>query len=238
MKMQTRLTLSLTVVSVILGFMVSLGYRQTELSSRLGVIDTGSAAVDSQLTAKLANLRKLNQSAEQELAKVTEQVNKYEKQSTGSNTNLKQLQIRLQDERILAGTTPVHGPGITVTLMDGGQTGVNVEQILTHDWNVRSVVNELFTSGAEAVTINNYRVVATSAVNCQGPVVSVNHHQLGAPFEIQAIGDPTVLKSALDIRGGILDALRRQGLKVSTPQVKSNIQMAAYTDPLQATPVN
>lgn len=238
MKTQTKLALSLTVVSVILGFMVALGYRQTELSTKLGVLDTGSAAVNQQLNNKLANLHKLNQSAEKQLAQVTADVNKYEKQSTGSNSDLKQLQIRIQDERILAGSTPVHGPGVAVTLMDGGQSSTNVEQILTHDWNVRSVVNELFTAGAEAVTINNYRVVATSAVQCQGPVVTVNDHRLGAPFEIQAIGDPTVLKSALTIPGGILDALRKQGLKVSSPQVQKHISMPAYTDPLQAVPAN
>lgn len=238
MKTNAKLTLSLTAVSIVLGVMVSLGYRQTELSARLGVTDTGSSAVNKQLTTELANLRKSNQEAQQQLAKVMADVNHFEQKSTGSNQNLKQLQTRLQDERILAGVTPVHGPGITVTLMDGASSGSDVEQILTHDWNVRSVVNELFIAGAEAVSINNYRVVATSAVECQGPVVSVNSHRLGAPFEIQAIGDPTTLKSALEIRGGILDALRQQGLRVSTPQVKNNIQMPAYTDALQSIPGN
>lgn len=238
MKTSTKLTLSLTVVSVVLGFMVSLGYRQAEVSARLGVIDTGSSAVNSQLTTRLADLRKSNQNADQQLAKITAEVNQFEQQSTGTNAALKQIQTRLQDERILAGSTPVHGPGITVTLNDGGGAASDVEQILTHDWTVKSVISELFTAGAEAVTINGYRVVATSAIECQGPVVSVNGHRLGAPFEIQAIGNPAVLRSALDIQGGILDALRQQGLKVSTPQIDTNVQMPAYTNSLQATTSN
>ncbi|WAH35530.1 DUF881 domain-containing protein [Alicyclobacillus dauci] len=238
MKTTTKLTLSLTVVSVVLGFMVSLGYRQTELSARLGSADAGGSAVNRQLNTRLTDLKKSNQDAEQQLAKVTADLSTYEQKSTGSSQALKQLQTRLQDERILAGITPVHGPGISVTMMDGGASGTDIEQILTHDWNVRSVVNELFTAGAEAVSINNYRVVATSAVECQGPVVSVNSHRLGAPFEIDAIGDPNTLKSALQIQGGILDQLRQQGLKVSTPQVKSDIQMPAYTDPLESSTGN
>lgn len=238
MKTSTKLTLSLTVVSVVLGFMVSLGYRQAEGSSRLGILDTGSSAVNRQLTSSLADLQTANQNADQQLAKITAEVNQYEQQSTGTNQALKQIQTRLQDERILAGSTPVHGPGITLTLTDGGGTASDVEQILTHDWTVKTVISELFTGGAEAITINNYRVVATSAIECQGPVVSVNGHRLGAPFEIQAIGDPTVLRSALDIQGGILDALRQQGLQVSTPQVSTNIQMPAYTNALQATASN
>lgn len=235
MKTNTKLTLSLTVVSLVLGLMISVSYRQAELSTKLGVLDTGSTAVNQQLTSRLAALRTSNQNADQQLAQVTSQLNTFELQSTGTNEALKQLQNKLEGERILAGVTPVHGPGIAVTLNDGGATGSDVEQILTHDWNVRSVVNELFTAGAEAVTINDYRVVATSAVECQGPVVSVNGHRLGAPFEVQAIGDPTVLKAALDIQGGILDALRQQGLQVSEPQVQNDIQMPAYTDGLQAT---
>lgn len=235
MKTSSKLTLSLTVVSLVLGFMVSLGYRQAEVSAKLGIIDTGGSAVNRQLTTRLADLRKANQDADQQLANITSEVSQFEQKSTGTNQALKDMQTRLQDERILAGTTPVHGPGITVTLTDGGSSTSAVEQILTHDWTVKSVVSELFTGGAEAVTINSYRVVATSAIVCQGPVVSVNGHRLGAPFEIQAIGNPAALRSALDIQGGILDALRQQGLKVSTPQMNANIQMPAYFNTLQAT---
>ncbi|EPZ51512.1 hypothetical protein N007_02855 [Alicyclobacillus acidoterrestris ATCC 49025] len=230
---RTKLTLSLTAVSVVLGLMVSLGYRQTELSARLGSL-TGSLAVNKQLTQKLSSLQAANQDAEQQLASVTASLNKYEAQSAGSSDELKQLQTKIQDERILAGTTPVHGPGVVVTLNDAGTTGIDIASGITHDWNVRSVVNELFTAGAEAVTINGVRVVATSAVNCQGPTVTVNGRQLAAPFEVDAIGDPTTLKKALMLSGGILDALRQQGLQVSTPQAKSDIQMPAYTSPLRA----
>lgn len=230
--------LSLTTVSLVLGFMVSLGYRQNRVASSLGVLVTGSSAVNKQLTQRLTALKESNQEADQQLAAVTEEINQFEEKSAGSSQALKNLQTRLTAERILAGITPVHGPGISLTMTDGGSNGSDVEQILTHDWNVRSVVNELFTAGAEAVTINDYRVVATSAVECQGPVVSVNGHRLGAPFQIEAIGDPTTLKSALDIPGGILDALRQQGLQVSEPQIETDIDMPAYTNALEATGTN
>lgn len=238
MRTNTKLILSLTTVSLVLGFMVSLGYRQNRVASSLGVLVTGSSAVNKQLTQRLTALKNSNAQADQALATVTADINQYEQKSTGSSQELKNLQARLTAERILAGVTPVHGPGISVTMTDGGSNGSDIEQILTHDWNVRSVVNELFTAGAEAITINDYRVVATSAVECQGPVVSVNGHRLGAPFEIQAIGDPTTLRSALDIQGGILDALRQQGLQVSDPQTESNIEMPAYTNALQVAGTN
>ncbi|GLG01107.1 UPF0749 protein YlxW [Alicyclobacillus hesperidum subsp. aegles] len=236
MNAQQRLTWSLTTVSVVLGFMIAVSYRQNHVAAALGVLDTGSSAVNRQLTQRLSELKASNQEADQTLANLTAEIAQYEQKSAGSSQSLQDLQAQLSGERILAGSTPVHGPGVVLTLNDGDSGGTDIEQILAHDWNIRNLVNELFTAGAEAVAINDYRVVATSAIQCQGPVVSVNGHRLGAPFTVSAIGDPATLTSALEIQGGILDALRQQGLQVSTPQVENDIDMPAYTNSLQ--PVN
>lgn len=234
MNTRTKVALSLTVVATVLGFMASLQYRRTEIGLKMGVESGESSAVDSRLIDQLNALKAANSAAEQSLANATTALTNFEKQSAGSSQAMKDMQTRLSDERILAGVTPVEGPGVTVTLMDGAGSGSDVEQVLTHDWNVRSVMNEMFTAGAEAISINGYRVVATSAVTCQGPVVSVNDHRLGAPFVIEAIGDPSTLQSALTIQGGILDLLRGNGLQVSDPQIESKIVMPAYTGGLQA----
>ncbi|TDY46652.1 uncharacterized protein YlxW (UPF0749 family) [Alicyclobacillus sacchari] len=234
MNTQQRLTWSLTTVAVVLGFMIAVSYRQNHAAAALGVLDTGSSAVNRQLTQRLSELKASNQEADQTLANLTAEIAQYEQKSAGSSQSLQDLQARLNGERILAGITPVHGPGVELTLNDGDSGGTDIEQILAHDWNIRNLVNELFTAGAEAVAINDYRIVATSAIQCQGPVVSVNGHRLGAPFTVSAIGDPATLRSALDIQGGILDALRQQGLQVSTPQIENDIDMPAYTNSLQA----
>jgi uncharacterized protein YlxW (UPF0749 family) len=231
---RTKLALSLTVVSTVLGCMATLQYRRTEIGLKMGVEMGGSSTVDRRLVNQLNALKAANNTAEQTLANVTGTLMDFEKQSTGTSQAMKDMQTRLEDERILAGVTPVTGPGVTVTLMDGAGSGSDVEQVLTHDWNVRSVMNEMFTAGAEAMSINGYRVVATSAVTCQGPVVTVNNHRLGAPFKIEAIGDPSTLQSALTIQGGILDLLRANGLQVSDPQIESNITMPAFTGALLA----
>ncbi len=229
-----KLALSLTVVSLVLGFMVALQYKQAEPASVLGLGVGTSTAEEKHLFAELSTLKTANNEAETELANVTSQVSKFERKSVGTSSGLKNMETVLQDERILAGVTPVYGPGISVTLMDGAATGSDVEQVLTHDWNVRNVINELFTAGAEAISINGYRVVATSGVFCRGPVVTVNDHRLGAPFVIEAIGDPQTLNSALEIQGGILDLLRGNGLRVSNPTMVTKLEMPAYTGAVQA----
>jgi uncharacterized protein YlxW (UPF0749 family) len=229
---RAKLAVSLTVVSTFLGLMVGVQYRQTAASAALGLGYSRSSDVDARTLHELSALRAANQTAEQQLTNLNAELTTYERESAGSSARLTALQTRLTDERILAGITAVEGPGVSVTLNDGASGGSDVEQILTHDWNVRSVMNEMFTAGAEAVSINGYRVVATSGVFCSGPVVRVNGHRLGAPFTIDAIGDPTTLRSALDIPGGILDVLRQQGLRVSIPQIKQHIVMPAFTGSL------
>ncbi|RIV28218.1 DUF881 domain-containing protein [Alicyclobacillaceae bacterium I2511] len=232
---KTKLMGSLTVVAMVLGFMVSLQYKQ-QLSSHLS--GTALSSVDQQEQTKLENqfsaLKQANGNAQADLAKITTELSDYEQRTAGNNASLQHLQQALQDERILAGMTPVEGPGVTVTLMDGIATGPNVEKYLTHDWDVRSVINELFTAGAEAISINGYRVVATSGIYCTGPVVKINDHRIGAPFTIAAIGDPQTLNSALQTQGGILDALRSRGISVSQPQIQQVVHMPAYIGPLMA----
>lgn len=233
MRTRTKLALSLSVVAMVLGFMVAVQYKQQTARGSAGNF-TSSDPQQKQMTAELAALKASNASAQKQLAKLTGQLSSFEQASTGGNTALQQLQQRLQDERILAGVTPVTGPGISVTLMDGVASGDNTEQVLTHDWDVRSVINELFTAGAEAVSINGYRVVATSGIFCTGPVVKINDHRIGAPFTIYAIGDAKALKSALTIQGGILDSLRQRGVNVSEPKALQNINMPAYTGTVMA----
>ncbi|WP_303799364.1 DUF881 domain-containing protein [Alicyclobacillus macrosporangiidus] len=225
---RTKLTLSLTVVAVVLGFMISVQYKQ-QASARVTPVPMARDTDEQRMVAQLDALKQANAQAQKELADITSKLSVYEKQSAGSDGSLKQLQQMLQDERILAGLTAVTGPGVSVTLMDGVAKGGDVSQYLTHDWDIRSVINELFTAGAEAVSINGYRVVATSGVFCTGPVVRVNDHRIGAPFVIQAIGDPQTLKSALTQQGGVLDALRQRGVNVSDPQIQQVIKMPPFT---------
>ncbi|QSO49471.1 DUF881 domain-containing protein [Alicyclobacillus mengziensis] len=234
MRARTKLAYSLSVVSMVLGFMVAVQYKQQTVTHGMSGVFSSADPEQKQMLTELTALKKSNANAQQQLAALTGQLSSFEQASVGGNAELQQLQQRLQDERILAGVTPVTGPGISVTLMDGVATGANVEQVLTHDWDIRSVINELFTAGAEAVSINGYRVVATSGIFCTGPVVKINDHRIGAPFTIYAIGDPQTLQSALTIQGGILDSLRQRGVNASEPEIMQTIDMPAFTGTLMA----
>lgn len=222
-----NLVTSLTIVSMVLGLILAVQYRQnrtTRQEQAANVILNDPQ--QKRLVSELGAVRSNNERLQHQLAAVSARLTRYENRSVGYTAEDKHLESELESARILSGVTPVTGSGVAITLMDG--QGADTEQVLTHDWDIRQVINELFTAGAEAVSINGYRVVATSGISCIGPVVKINNHRIGAPFLLEAIGDPNTLASALNIPGGILDSLRSRGVNASSPQVQTDIHMSAF----------
>ena len=131
-------------------------------------------------------------------------------QSSASNTN-----ASLAQAKFLAGLTPVQGPGIIVTLNDSkkkmpdnvpsGMTPPN----LIHDTDINQIVNELKAAGAEAISVNDQRLVATSAVRSVGPDILINNVPQAPPYVIQAIGNPHVLQGAIGLPGGVATQIRQ-----------------------------
>ena len=93
---------------------------------------------------------------------------------------------------MVAGLTDVEGPGVSVILNDSkaeNTTGDEADYLI-HDSDLLSVINELRDAGAQAISFNGERILATSEVRCAGSVVMVNGKRFAAPFIIYAIGDP------------------------------------------------
>ncbi len=109
------------------------------------------------------------------------------------------LAERARRAQLVAGQVPVRGPGITVTLREpkaatpstaagrGGTEPITATNILS-DRDVRSVVNELWRDGAEAIAVNGVRLTPTSAIRFAGQAVLVDFRPISSPYRIQAIG--------------------------------------------------
>lgn len=123
-------------------------------------------------------------------------------------------QERLQ---LLAGTTDVEGAGIEIVLDDSNipkKANENPNLYIIHDEDLLRVLNELRAAGAEAISINDQRIVAMSEVRCAGPTVSVNNVRSAPPYVIKAIGAPKTLTSALRLRGGVVETFEFWGIQV------------------------
>ncbi|MDZ5619324.1 DUF881 domain-containing protein [Nocardioides bizhenqiangii] len=105
-----------------------------------------------------------------------------------------------------AGLEPRSGPGVTITLSDSPDENldeavahdIKVAQLVVHQQDVQAVVNALWAGGASAVTIAGQRVISTTGIKCEGPVVQLQGVPYPQPYVIQAVGDPAALTAAID----------------------------------------
>ena len=85
---------------------------------------------------------------------------------------------------------------------------------LVHDKDILNIVNELKNAGAEAISINDHRIVTTTYIICGGNIINVNGEKVGSPFVIKAIGLPETLANLSRPGGTLYDLEKTRKLKV------------------------
>ncbi len=153
--------------------------------------------------------------------------------ATQNNSELSELENSIKEANKALGLTEVTGKGIEIVLDDNNKIPLNSwaldpNILIVHDTDIMTVVNELKNSGAEAISINDQRIVTTSAIECDGNVIKINGVKIGAPFEIKAIGLQEVLINVNKV-GGYLNYLKEDRfLEVSINKV-DEIKIPKYT---------
>ena len=156
-----------------------------------------------------------------------------ESSKNDSTTSSKEEEITKNN--ILLGLTDVEGKGIEITVKDDPNATTQTISVLddlsyhlVHDGDLRRIVNELKNAGAEAISINDQRIVSTSTITCIGNVIQVNDEKVSSPFVIKAIGFPERMDSALNRAGGYLDWLGDFGISITTKKL-DNVKILKYT---------
>jgi uncharacterized protein YlxW (UPF0749 family) len=101
------------------------------------------------------------------------------------------LTARAERLALLAGVTPLHGPGLEVRLADSTRpapAGADASAYRIHDRDLQLVVNALFAAGAEAVAVNGIRLSATTPIRAAGATIVVGFRPVAPPFVVAAIG--------------------------------------------------
>lgn len=142
-----------------------------------------------------------------ELENLEKQLETERQKSTSNDSSSIQKQEELQTIDTYLGLTDVTGEGIIITLKDNTTSKFGTADDIVHYSDIREIVNELKNAGAEAISINDQRVVPTTSISCIGTVIQVNDQKVGVPFVIKAIGNQTALWGALTRPGGFLDFL-------------------------------
>lgn len=196
-----------TALCIVLGALLALS-----LKTHRSAMEHGEFPRSTALGEALSAMNKENVRLKNELTDYKNRVESLAKaQATGRRTS--DLQRLFEESKAFGGTESVHGPGIVVVLRDSPKSalpGVDEKMMgeyIIHEDDIRKVANELFAAGAEAVSVNQQRLVANSSIRCAGPTVLVNSIPVAAPFVIKAIGKPETLEGALKLPGGPLAGL-------------------------------
>jgi uncharacterized protein YlxW (UPF0749 family) len=154
--------------------------------------------------ARNTDLVSLVQSQSRRNAELTRQLTSVRRDVDGlaaRNSDQSYLAPDVSRESQRVGLTAVTGPGVTVILDDAPATvaanGIEPDLLVVHQQDIQAVVNALWSGGAEAMTIQEQRVISTTAVKCVGNTVVLHGIPYAPPYRIRAIGDQKRLHAAL-----------------------------------------
>jgi uncharacterized protein YlxW (UPF0749 family) len=151
-------------------------------------------------------------------------IEEVERASQGSASLVGGLNDALREARIAAGLIPLTGSGLVLQLEDSQEPPTpdgNAADYLVVARDLRTIVEELWAAGAEAVAVNGERITPTTAIIDIGSSVLVNAAYLAGPYQVSAIG-PDDLYPRLGASPGFVDFIRARaegfGIRVSVAE--------------------
>jgi uncharacterized protein YlxW (UPF0749 family) len=177
-------------VAFLLGLLVVVQLRTQTTDSGL----QNKSAQD--LTGLVGNLNTQNDRLRAEITGLQTQLDELRSDHSLGASSIEQIQAELAKIRAWAGLDPIAGKGVTITVSgEIDATGVN------------DLLNELRNAGAEAVAVEDIRVVARTTVSGVPGSLDVGGFLLRDPFRIEAVGKPETLVGSLTRAGGIIAQL-------------------------------
>ena len=219
----TRANLIVGLLALALGFAIAAQVRQTDLA---GLADLRS----DELVRILDNVTQENSRLSGEIRELERTRGQLAAGATSEEARAA-AQSRLDAIEVLSGTVGASGPGIELTITDPEQ---RVDAALLLD-----ALQELRDAGAEAVEINEVRVVASTYFTDLDTGVAVSGQPISAPYVLRAIGDPPTMAGAMDIPGGVREMVRSKNAD-STVEQRDNLEITSLhtpTSPEYAQPV-
>lgn len=184
---------------------------------------------EAELLAELAKVKEELKDLKSDYEKSQEIVEEYKSNASTNDSLIASMTEELNAASVLAGLVDLKGEGVVVTIHDSTSNSpeLSAEAGLVHDTDLVAIVTELKAAGAEAISINGQRIIATTPIRCVGPTIQINSVKVAAPYYIKAIGNSQYLESALNIKGGIVTSLRRYGLTIEITR-QNDIKIDKY----------
>ncbi|MBR3512628.1 MAG: DUF881 domain-containing protein [Clostridia bacterium] len=198
MKTKMALSIILGLVSFVLVAIMFTQFKTVEQTDITAIETMREAELRTELTSWKAKYDEVQEKVDDTKNKIAE----YETQLNSSQNTSDVINNEIKDYERFLGYTKVTGQGIEITLSDS-------EDKLIESLDLLKLVNELKSAGAEAISINDERIVTNSdIVSVNNRLILVNSRKLSSPYVVKAIGDKKYLESAIIIKGGYIDSIK------------------------------
>lgn len=184
---------------------------------------------ETELRTELANWKAKYEETETKYKETVAKIEEYQQTKQSNEETEKLVDSELEQVNMTLGKTNVEGEGIEITLRETDNeeiSNINADDLLV-------IVNALKLAGAEAISINDERIInMTDIVNINNSFIKVNGQRILAPYVIKAIGNQTYLESALLGNGGYVDELKKLGHDVSIEKL-NKLKITKYNDEIK-----
>lgn len=179
---------------------------------------------EEELQEQLANWKGKYEEIQEQYKEVKEKIQEYADNKESNIETSALVQHELEESELLLGKTDVIGEGIEITITENQED----EFVRIKESDLLNIINALKYAGAEAISINEERIISMSdIVDIQYSFIKVNGQRILAPYVIKAIGNKSHLESALLGNGGYAERLKNIGHQVTITQ-KDNVLVKKY----------
>lgn len=184
---------------------------------------------ESELRTELANWKSKYEEADEKYQEIIAKIEEYKTTKESNEETEKLIDTELEQANMTLGKTDVEGQGIEIILRETNNNEIN--KISAN--NLLEIVNALKLAGAEAISINDERIInMTDIVYINNTFIKVNGQRILAPYIIRAIGNQTYLESGLLGSGGCIDELKKIGHDISIEKI-NKLKINKYNDEIK-----
>lgn len=211
-KAKMIMTIIIGIVCIILTTVMFAQFKTVEETDITGI----EGVRETELRAMLSDWKIKYEEVQEKLAETNKKMEEYKEKISLNQESSELLEEELEQTNMLVGKTDVTGEGIIITLTD------NNNYTFT-SYDLIKLVNELRLAGAEAISINNKRVVnMTDIFNIDNNVLMNTEDRLISPYVVRAIGNQTYLASALELKStGYIDSYKNSDATIELRKEKT-----------------
>ena len=181
---------------------------------------------ETELRTELANWKTKYEEVETKMQEQEARINEYKQELDNDENTSKILEQEVKEAENYLGYKELKGEGIIVTLSDSETHNIEPEHLLR-------LINELNSAGAEAISVNDERIVSASEIAIINySRIRINERPVSGPYVVRAIGDKKYLESALTIKNGFIDEIKND-YRNAEIVVDDNVVIPAYNKELK-----